>query len=109
MAKFYRNGGGGGRHDSGGGSGTDTDERKKPVVSFGPYPTGSAMIEVAVWENTVGEGKEERLVYSVSFTRSYNDGKEWKKTGSVRVQDIPFLIHGLQKAMDWIIEQNQRR
>lgn len=83
-------------------------ESKAPVASFGPYPTGSGLIEVSVWENVVTLEQGERLVYGVSFNRSYRDGDSWKQSKSLRAGDIPVLCHALSKAFDYIMEHQER-
>jgi hypothetical protein len=105
MASRQRSGGGG--HQNGGNGG----DSKRPVVSFGPYPTGSAMIEVSVWENEVGEGDDARTVHSVTTRRSsYDDSKkEWKESDSLRLQDIPFLILALKQAFEWIANDRLKK
>jgi hypothetical protein len=55
-------------------------------------------IEAAVWQNKSSEGKE---FYNVTMERSYKDGEEWKKTNSLRVNDLPKAILALQKAYEF--------
>lgn len=76
------------------------EDKKEPVHVVGPYSTGSAMVEVAVWENP----GEERPVYGISINRSYFDAgeKKWKQSKTLRVQDIPALCIALQQAFVWI-------
>lgn len=103
MAKSRENGGG--RQDSG------KEESRRPEISFGPYATGSAMIEVAVWGNMVGDGDEKRLMHSVTVRRSYFDdsAKEWKESGSYRPQDIPYIVLGLNQGFEWIANERQKK
>lgn len=56
----------------------------------------------------VGQGKEERLTYSITVSRSYKDGTEYKQTSSFWPTDLPHLMQALQAAYLWISEQNQR-
>lgn len=56
-------------------------------------------VELAVWEN---ESKEGNKFYNVSMERNYKDGEEWKKTNSLRENDIPKAILALQKAYEFM-------
>src|SRR3990172_7453741 len=107
MAKFYRNGG----NANGGKSQEQAAEKKHPEVTFGPYSTGSSMIECAVWGNLVGDKGEERLMHSVTIRRSYFDdkAKEWKESGSYRPCDIPYIVLGLNSAFEWIANERQKK
>ena len=58
-------------------------------------------IQVAVWEN---DGKEGGKFNSVSIQRSYKDkNDEWKRSGSLRVNDLPKAIAALQRAYEYLI------
>ena len=54
-------------------------------------------IDVAIWENESKNGK----YYTTTMERSYKDGEEWKKTGSLRTSDLPKAILALQKAYEF--------
>jgi len=87
------------------GSVMTTHETKPPVASFGPYNSGNgSTIEVAVWENEVDVDDRKIKMHSVSFSRNYRDGQDWKKTRSLRSPDIPILQYALGKAHEWILE-----
>ena len=83
--------------------------KQKPMITFGPYATGSGFVEVSVWKNTCQGQNGERTVYSVSFHRSYkDDANEWQKSQSLFTSDIPPLILGLNKAYEFILSRKQR-
>lgn len=83
--------------------------KQKPMITFGPYATGSGFVEVSVWKNTRQGQNGERTVYSVSFHRSYkDDANEWQKSQSLFTSDIPPLILGLNKAYEFILSRKQR-
>lgn len=85
------------------------ESENRPVVSFGPYPASSGMIEVAVWRKMIQtQDNGERATYSVSFQRSYHDEDGWKNTKTLFGHDIPVLLLALQKAYDWIVSNSQR-
>jgi len=62
------------------------------------YSFGS--VQVAVFENEVGKGKDKFVSQSVSINKSYKDkdGK-WQQSGSFKFSEIPLLIMALQQAM----------
>ncbi|MCD6479106.1 MAG: hypothetical protein J7L44_04455 [Candidatus Diapherotrites archaeon] len=52
-------------------------------------------IQIAVWQNT-GKNKE---FYTVTLSRRFkNANEEWQNSNSLRVNDIPKAILGLQEA-----------
>ena len=82
------------------------EETKKPVASFGPYGTGSALIEAAVWRNVIeGDDKKDIEVFSVSVTKSYKQGDEWKRSTSFRQHEIPVIQYALGKAYEWLMDE----
>lgn len=83
-----------------------TASKKGPVYSVGPFPSGqSDLIELAVWENEiVSEGGRKVNLHSITFSRNYRNEEGWQKTKTLRPQDIPVLIHALQKAYSWILD-----
>ncbi len=75
---------------------------KQPEAKFGPYAGG---IGVAVWLNTIETADGRREMRSITVApRRYRDPKtsEWKNSGSFRPSDIPILLVGLQKAMEYV-------
>ena len=56
-------------------------------------------IEVAVWENSSKDGKK---FFTTTMDRSYKMGEEWKKTGSLRNEDLPKAILALQEAYHFV-------
>ena len=55
-------------------------------------------IEIAVWEN---QSKEGNKFFTTTMERNYKDGEDWKKTNSLRVNDLPKAILALQKAFEF--------
>jgi hypothetical protein len=83
---------------------------QKPVITFGPYATGSGFVEVSVWKNVDPVQNGDRTIYSVSFHRSYKDeSNEWQKSQSLLTGDIPPLILGLNKAYEFILSRKRER
>lgn len=56
-------------------------------------------VEIAVWENQSEKGNK---FYSTTMERNYKVGEEWKKTNSLRENDLPKAAIGLQKAFEFI-------
>jgi hypothetical protein len=65
----------------------------KPVKSI---KVGS--IEVAVWENASKDGNK---FYTTTMERNYKEGENWKKTNSLRQNDLPKAFLALQKAFEF--------
>ena len=70
--------------------------KNKPVheVRFG-------CIKAAVWENTTGDGSW----FSVTFSRSYKDGEEWKASESFGRDDLLVRAKAADEAHSWIHSQ----
>jgi hypothetical protein len=56
-------------------------------------------IEVAIWENSSKEGKK---FFTTTIERNYKNGEEWKKTNSLRNEDLPKAILALQEAYHFV-------
>ena len=61
----------------------------------------SGAIEVAVWSKTGEKG----AFYTVSMSRSYKQGDEWKQSESFGQDDILVLAKLLDLAHTWILSQ----
>jgi len=81
---------------------------RKPVRSWSLASSGG-FIEVSVWANPIEGDVEGQVSYSVTFQRSYKQGRAWRHAKSVFAKDLPVLIALLQKAFDWVLEQNQKQ
>ena len=71
---------------------------KKPVhtIRFGN-------ISAAIWENEGQKG----TFHSVTLTRSYKDGDQWKDTPSMNRDDLLVAAKCLDQAHSWICDQAQ--
>jgi len=56
-------------------------------------------IEVAIWENSSKEGNK---FFTTTLERNYKDGEAWKKTNSLRDNDLPKAILALQEAYHFV-------
>ncbi|MHC4880388.1 MAG: hypothetical protein ACYTGL_28395 [Planctomycetota bacterium] len=59
----------------------------------------------AVWLNQNGQGD---AWYSITVTRSYKDGDEWKDTTSYRRDDLPLVEKVANLAFAWIWNQTSK-
>jgi len=65
----------------------------------------SGSITVTIWKN---EG-DKRAFYSVTPSRSYKQGNEWKETDSYGDEDLMTLAKLLDLAHTWIVNQQSER
>jgi hypothetical protein len=56
-------------------------------------------IEVAVWKNSSKEGRE---FFTTTMERNYKIEEDWKKTNTLRDNDLPKAILALQKAFEFV-------
>ena len=62
-------------------------------------------IQVAIWENEAGNGKK---FPTVSLSRSYKQGDEWKNSSSLRTSDLLKASLALQKAYELLAVREQQ-
>jgi len=60
-------------------------------------------VEVAVWENSSKDGKK---FFTTTMERNYKVGEDWKKTSSLRTDDLPKAILALQEAYHFAAVKN---
>lgn len=67
-----------------------TKNSKKPIdeVKMGA-------VRVAIWNNTITKNDRQIPIKSVSISKLYLSGKEWKPTSSLDINDIPKAIMAL--------------
>jgi hypothetical protein len=63
------------------------------------------VIRAAIWKNVVDNGSVPRDSYNVTFSRGYNDGKQWKDSASFGVDDLLVLAKIADEAHTWIAKQ----
>jgi hypothetical protein len=81
---------------------TQQQRMVKPEVKFGPYPGG---ISIAVWLNDIKTDGGPRKMRSITISpRRYHDpdSGDWVDAQSFRPGDVPVLVFGLQKALDYV-------
>ncbi len=86
-----------------------TASNKAPAASFGPYSSGQGnSIELPY-----GRMKLLWMVAARSTCTRYRSPaitattSEWKKTKTLRPQDIPVVVYALGKAQEWIFEHQR--
>ncbi len=75
------------------------DKTRKPAQRF-----RDGALEVAVWRNESDKGPW----FSVTSSRSYKQGEEWKQSDNFGKDDILPLCKLLDLAHTWILNQQQR-
>ncbi len=81
----------------------DDPPDNRPAASF-KYGVSGGIIEVAVWPKRMTGDRGEYTVYNVTFGRSYKDGDTWKTSDNVRGSDVPVLLHALQQAYAFVLD-----
>jgi hypothetical protein len=76
-----------------------TDKASKPVEKF-----RDGAIEVAVWRNESEKGPW----FSVTASRGYKQGEEWKQSDNFGKDDILPLRKLLDQAHSWILQQQKQ-
>ncbi len=74
-------------------------EKRQPAQKF-----RIGMVEAAVWQNIT---QQDRVFYSVTFSRSYRDGDEWKRTDSFPHDDLLNLAKIAERSEIWIARQQR--
>lgn len=98
-----------GRNGRSGGAATQEKEKASPPVWSRKRWSGTANIEVAVFEKVVNEGKDDEFIaYNVSAKRTYKDDEGYKSVQGFRAEDMGYLIALLQQADAFISEQMNR-
>ncbi len=80
-------------------------ERQEPSVSRSPdYKVQYGRVQAAVWKREV----DERIIYSVSLTRSYKDRQDqWQRTTNLDEDDLLPGSMALSEAYKWVQQQRQ--
>lgn len=82
------------------------EPKKRPIMNWGPFPSDrNTSIEVAAWDNHIEVEGGTITTYNVTVKRSYRAEGEWKQNQNMRPHDIPVLIHALNSAYSWILDQ----
>ena len=77
------------------------NENKGSLVNSIRHRVNGGILAASITSNAVGSGAKRKQVYNVSITRSWHDGREWRETSSMRVQDLPALALLSQEAYAW--------
>ena len=72
---------------------TEDKEKSKPVFSI---HVGS--IQASVWERR----KEDNIMHSIKFDKSYKEDDVWKTTNYLNVRDLQDVKLALDKCHEWI-------
>jgi hypothetical protein len=83
-------------------------EADKPVFSKRAW-SGSGNLEIAVWERTIGEGDEARVVLNTTMKKTFKDGDDYRESNSLRAEEIGLAILMLQEAFHFISNEQNRK
>jgi hypothetical protein len=91
-------------------NGQEEKPKGEPPVFSRRLFTGTATVEVAVFEKEVNAGEDSSFIaYNVSCKRTYKDGENYKSTQGFRADDVPFVIQLLTQAYAWIATKLNER
>jgi len=81
------------------------EQRKMDKAANRPVHTVRyGTIQAAIWRNMVDNGNASRPMYSVTFSRSYKEGKHWKDSASFGADDLLVLAKAANDAHTHIHE-----
>ena len=63
------------------------------------------LITATVWENTTGEGENEKTRLSIEIVRSYKDGDDWKTTANFSSVELLKVSQLASRTYDAIVAQ----
>ena len=70
------------------------NQPQRPAESF-----RAGGVKATIWENSTKDGNS---YYSVTLTRSYKDGDDWKETNSYYRDDLPKVELVMRKAFEFV-------
>jgi hypothetical protein len=82
----------------------DTAMSNKQASNKPAHRIRAGAIEIAIWRNDSDKGPW----YSVTPSRSYKQGEEWKQSDSYGMDDLLTLAKLLDMAHTWIMDQQQQ-
>lgn len=77
---------------------------EKPKSNKPAHKIRAGAIEISVWKNDGDKGPW----YSVTASRSYKQGEEWKQSDSFGQDDLLMLAKLIDMAHTWIMGQQQQ-
>lgn len=87
-----------------------THDKPRPVFSLRYNSDSSTSIQVALWPNTITlRDGSVVTVLSLTIQRRYKDGNgDWHTSNSFRNHDLPVLMHALQRAHSYALDQREQ-
>lgn len=83
-------------------------EKSRPVFSRRAW-TGTASVEVAIFDKMVTGDAGEFRVFNVVVKRSWKDGEKFESSNSLRPEDLLPMAAFLHEAFLWIANENAKR
>ena len=74
------------------------EEKSAPVEKF-----RAGGVSATIWENNSSKDGKDFVYFTVSVERNYKDGEVWKKTSSMRLNDLPKVALVSQKAYEYLV------
>ncbi len=78
----------------------DVEMAKRPV-----HEIRMGRIRAAIWENETQNGTR----HSVTLSRLYRDGDQWKDSSSFGRDDLPLVVKVADQVHTWIYQQSRPR
>lgn len=95
-----------------------SNRREEPESNGGPVKKikmsvgQSVILDLAIWENIVGKGRDTFTIYNTTLQRSYKnrESDEWirQENPSYSLTELTVLSFMLQQAATWIMEQKEK-
>jgi hypothetical protein len=63
------------------------------------------VVRAAIWRNVIDNGNVPRDIYNVTFSRAYNDGKQWRDSANFGIDDLLVMAKAANEAHSWICQQ----
>lgn len=77
------------------------NKKNKPAQTF-----RMGAVKATIWANETAEGK---TFYSVTFSRGYKKGDEWKESDSFGRDDLPRVEKLAAQAYAWIFAESAKK
>ena len=87
---------------------SSTTEKAEPIWTR-KFWTGSGNLEISIWENTTGEGDEERTVLSTTLKKTYKKGNEYKESSSFFPAELPLAALALTEAARYCFDLSNKQ
>lgn len=84
---------------------TDSPSKSDRIGSRPVHTIRYSAVRAAIWRNVIDNGNASWATYSITFSRSYKDGNDWKETNTFGRDDLLVLAKAADEAHTWISQQ----